>query len=563
MSININNNSDYSNYVISSVNYSAKLAPQQMAEMGLEYHRETINLETGESTVAEKPTVPTINFMGTVLRNPTCNITRRPMKESLAILNKIHEDIFDNKFTLEVFDKALKAYIWRPLQYSDIIISGSCAFTIFHKMINTETNEEFASNDVDIYLMVNAKSVRHCDNLHAFTKFFINFDVLDMKYQIIKQNSMVKTNVYGFYDFDICRGCLEFLDYNKVLYTMSHRMVQSIETGICFLGFHTSDVRVNKYSARGIGIVLVKGTIIMKLEEYYNQGDIKPYSIRGINAVRAVHCNTCNLMHTGNKESISAFFFNCESCWNKMGIKVIRERFDPETNHDDNILWAGPKADHYFILENDEHKRKLVHAVRTLKENKKSVKITLSQININSLMPNDRKNIIKILGINEKTFSSGLYYRRQRKHSVRLLSDDAYLRDLSLIIKVAKKDIVYKTVFKHVNETAIFYCCIYIPEELIHTLSPFTDALSNTSDVVIKQKNYMPVVSDGRYRSFIHSDANSHSGHILSYETTLEVSKGTYGRPKQIPMPSRKFAAKMAWPVRPVDISDDEEEDEE
>lgn len=568
MSININNNSDYSNYVISSVNYSAKLAPQQMAEIGLEYHRELINLETAESTVLEKPTVPTINFAGTVLRNPTCTITKRPMEESLAILRKIHEDIFENKFTLEVFDKAQKSYTWRPLQYSDITISGSCAFTIFYKMINTETGEEFTSNDVDIYLMVNAKSLRHCDNTHAFTKFFINFEVLDLKYQIIKQNSMVKTNVYGFYDFDICRGCLEFLDYNSVLYTMSHRMVQAIETGICFLGFHTSDVRVNKYSARGIGIVLITGTIIMKLEEYYNQGDIKPYSIRGINAVRAVHCNTCNLMHTGNKETISAFFFNCESCWNKMGIKVIKEPFNPETNTSRNVLWAGPKSNHYFVLENyesNENKRKLIHAVRTLKENKKSVKITLPQVNITSLMPNDRKNIIKILGINEKTFASGLYYRKQRKHTIRLLSDDAYLMDLNMIIKIAKKDIVYKTVFKHIDETAVFYCSIYIPEELITMLNPFIDALGKTSDVVIKQKNYMPVVSDGRYRSFVHSDANSNSGHVLTYETTLEVAKGTYGRPKQMPTMSRKFAAKMAWPVRPEDISDDEdnEKDEE
>lgn len=563
MSININNNQEYSEYIISSVNYSAKLAPQQMVEMGLEYHKETIDLVTGETSMTLPPKVPIFNFKGSILKEPSCKISRKPIEKSIETLKKIHEDIFDNKFTIEVFDKTLKEYVMRPLDYSDVIISGSCAFTIFYDLLNTETGEYFKSNDIDVYLLVNAKSIRHCEHVHAFTKFFINFDVDDHKYQIIKQNSRVKTNVYGFYDFDICRGCFEFINQETVLLTMSYRMLEAIKTGICFLGFHTSDVRVEKYSSRGLGIVRIEDTKILKLEEYYNQGDMKPYTIRGINAVRAVHCNTCKLMHTSNKENISAFFFNCEKCWNNMGIQIVRERFDPETNHNQNILWAGPKADHYFVLNSDEYKHKLVHAVRTLKENVRSVKITLPQINIKSLMPNDRKNIIRVLGLSEKTFLSGLYYRKQRKHSIRMLSDDPYLKDIHLIIKAVKDAIVYKTCFKVIDETAVFYCSIYIPEQLCEALGPLIEIIRKTSDVVITQKNYMPVITDGRYRSFVHSDLNSASNYLMTYETTLDVVKGIYGRPKEIPKPTRKFAAKLAWPVRPEDVSDSEEDSED
>jgi len=514
MSITITDNAQYSKILVDNVNKSIGHNVDYV-DVGLEYDQELICLNDSQVSKLSSVEPAKILYEAECISTAKCTITRKPLEESIAAIKKIQNDLFAGSFYVEIFDTKINKFILRKLEYTDIIISGSCMFTVFYDLVNTATGSKFVSNDIDTYLMINARAIQFNEKKTILNKVCYEFEIGTSKYQFIRQNAAIKTNVYGFYDFDICRGCFEFLNDNIVKVTKSKQMLNSISSGYCVLGLHTTTLRIAKYSDRGLGILKIKGTKVIDPTEYYNQTSSRPYTVNGLNAVRAIYCDCCKKVSRNDGTFVNIQFVRCKECLSGMGIEIVHKKYDecisnPEYK-DSEILTPGPTFEHTFVLKpsvKPEDRKFLVDRARTVRSVEECYKIKLQTVNLSSLQPTTRGEIMKKLGIKaERLFTSGFYFMRSRKHRLSLSNTDPLLIGVYILIKLYEKDIIYKTSFKNVNENMVLDISLYIPKRATDaTTEIIIDAVTKTTGVVCMTKPITPVFSGRRYKSFSKAD---------------------------------------------------------
>jgi len=326
-------------------------------------------------------------------------------------------------------------------------------------------------------------------------------------------------------------------------------MLSCMESGICVVGFHTTTVRIEKYVARGLGIVTLEGTKIISPEQYYNLGDIRAYSVRGLNAIRATQCNTCHKMHHGNTEFINILYHNCESCWNTMGVNIIRSKELVHLSQKDtskSILDPGTKYTYYFEVSTsitESHMEILKRAAKSVKTHDQCYKVKLPLINITALSPYDRRKILAVLGLNESLFVSNKFFSRFKRNTVRLTKTDPILSDISLLIKLYLKGLIYKTSFKHIDNIATLQISIYIPKNPEDkTIEYILGAITSVSRVTWCVKEMTPLITGFRYRTM--NIAEEDEQKIIKVANSSNVSR-VLGIVKAIVPPKKVSISKI------------------
>ena len=528
MSFEIKNSLEYSEITIDNINYCGNFTDKKpRCNLGLDYHTQVYSFSQ-EKSISEamiKKDVNDITYCGSMLYSPSVKINPRPVKDSIAVVKKVRDLILSGKIEIEVWNEEFKIYSYRKLTLNDVVISGSFVLTAFYDVTNTSTNKKLVSNDVDIYLMLRTKSLRiNNSDVLSFKTFFVNYEEDGQKYQIIRNDLKTETNVYGFYDTDVTRGCIRFINDDSFALVQSKQMIQSLHSGIMIVGFHSTIDRIKKYNERGFGIYVVSGTKLVDPETYYNMAGTGSYTIRGINAVRGCQCRECHLMHTCNKEGLNIFMNFCETCLNKMGVLVIREKHNPEDTSSEN--YPLTKGHNYYLKYSGNDKdvlSKLIYTTRSLKYSQKCFKARVATIDVNHIIPQDRKTLSKILRIDENALNNGSLSTRFKRYCLRISDSDPLLENFGLIIKQCINSLVYKITFKKVDERYLINLDLYIPytESNRIQLKSILDIITNVSLSTYKEKNHTPYVTGNKYKKLYE---NSKAEKLLP-KSTLEKSE--------------------------------------
>lgn len=478
-------------------------------------------------TFEDTPSFPRVVYEGSILNTPTISFV--PRDDYKDTLTEIYRTIFvDHDIRIDTFvDKKL---INRRITEDDIVISGSTLTTTFYDVTNTSTGAVMKSDDIDVYILPSIRRI-YIDGKMINNSFraINNISVGDKKYQFISISSCTPKNVYGFYDFDICRGMIQFLKDGLVRVTFSQMMTDCISSGYAIVGFHTTDVRVAKYQSRGLGVILIKDTRILTTEKYY--GAIRGgcgYNVRGFNAVRSAKCNACGIHHLDNREKIHIYQSVCKACLAKEGYTVITSG-DTRIFSDDmeeigrsssssiayeNIIptegkevWYSGKDGNYHLIvpkgaSQTEFGHRLYKYCGVMKHPGRCHKVTFPIINVAKTGESTRKNILSYLGINETVFRTGTFGIYTRKYKLIFPPSDPIFDNYRVVIDKYSDSIIYKArLFMSEENDLSVKVNLYIPavDDLLCIL---VDAVSQMSDCRHVINEYTPFVTGRRYKKF-------------------------------------------------------------
>lgn len=464
-------------------------------------------------------------YEGQFLSHPT--ITFTPKNDCRDTLVEIYQTLFvDHRIEIDYFDKDQSKVIRRVISESDVVVSGSSLTTILYDVVNTATGEMMKSNDIDVYILPHVRKLYVNGKLIGGGFKQVNNIVVDGKnYQIISISAEVPKNVYGFYDFDICRGMIQFTNDGMAIITLSQMMMDCISSGYAVVGFHTIDARIKKYQDRGLGVFLIPGTKIVDTTRYY--GAIRGgnrYSIRGFNAVRSARCMMCGTHHLDNREKIHLYQGICKTCLAKEKFSLISvgdsELFNDNDNYSQNIVYddiitkdgtevwySGKNGRYHLIVPSGAAETRFGHMVYkyagVLKHPGKCHKVTFPIINVAKTSDATRKTILRYLGIDEVTFRTGRYTLSTRKYKLLFPMSDPMFYHYSSILERYQKHIIQKARAYH-DETTNELCIkvsLYIPvnDELLNML---VGGISELSNCKYTCKPYTPFVTGNRYKLF-------------------------------------------------------------
>lgn len=516
----ITSNVDYSDYICDCVNaQETTVLDNHVMKFNLLGDNVPLDLDVIE--VAEP-------LFGVSVTRSYPNVSCVPRDDFVDNAREIYEALFvTNHFDVEYFDGQNK--IRRPLSEDDIVISGSRLATLFYDITNTIDGTKMIANDVDVYILPKiSKIYMNGHPMNGYMKSLIDFTVDNVKYQFISFGAHGVKNTYGFYDFDVCRGSLTFDADGYATVKMSQMMVSCMITGWARVGFHTTEDRVAKYIARGFGVLLIPGTIVVTRDKYYGTiSNMGSYNIRGFNAVRSAHCSMCGKFHNDNREKLYLYQSICKKCF--AAENFIIKSVDTRTNNiferepmtfnvlpydlviptGYELLYAGKRSPYHIFAplnrNEDGIMSRLPYIIGVLKRACVNHKIVLDVLNITRLEPHARKNIFDVIGMSEEKVLRRMVIN---KKYIKLSHHDPVFDKVKTFIEFIKESAVYKArVYPLENSCRdgnkgdlCLKVSLYVPTtDLLGAFIPTACSLANIQH---KMKDYFPIVTNRRYKKF-------------------------------------------------------------